>query len=205
MAEDLSQKWGIPASIILGVSTLESGSGTSLNCKQLNNYFGVKGRNHLKKRHTKYKQYASAEASFADFCGILSRKRFYPKMKNNMDYHLWLKEMNKSKYSSAQEVWVHRIKVIISEYELYKLDQKQAESDNSVPSTDPGAPPPVNKSSEQNATAPNQNAVTDSTTVNQGPPGPVNKSSQQNATIPKPIAAADSTSVPAPPNKSLSK
>jgi flagellum-specific peptidoglycan hydrolase FlgJ len=149
MAMDLSQQWGIPTSIILGVSTLESGSGTSLNCRQLNNYFGVKGRNHLKKRHTKYKQYASAEESFADFCGILSRKRFYPALKNNMDYHLWLKDMNKSKYSSAQEVWVHRIKMIISEYELYKLDVKQPEPDNSQPNNSQPAgngPPMPNKS-----------------------------------------------------------
>jgi flagellum-specific peptidoglycan hydrolase FlgJ len=144
MAMDLSKQWGIPTSIILGVSTLESGSGTSINCKQLNNYFGVKGRNHLKKRHTKYKQYASAEASFADFCGILSRKRFYPKLKNNMDYHLWLRDMNKSKYSSAQEIWVHRIKMIITEYELYKLDVKQPEPDNSQPAQN--GPPLPNKS-----------------------------------------------------------
>ena len=146
MALDLSQQWGIPTSIILGVSTLESGSGTSLNCKQLNNYFGVKGRNHLKKRHTKYKQYASAEASFADFCGILSRKKFYPKLKGNMDYHLWLKDMNKSKYSSAQEVWVHRIKMIISEYELYKLDVKPAEPNNLAPTEQ--VPPPPDKSKQ---------------------------------------------------------
>src|ERR1700751_5034009 len=83
MTRELSLQWGIPISIILGVSILESGSGTSINCRQLNNYFGVKGRNHLKKRHTKYKQYASAEASFNDFCRILSRKTFYFKLKNN--------------------------------------------------------------------------------------------------------------------------
>jgi flagellum-specific peptidoglycan hydrolase FlgJ len=127
LATNLSQQWGIPVSIILGVSILESGSGTSPNCRQLNNYFGVKGRNHLKKRHTKYKQYASAEESFADFCGIVSRKRFYPKLKNNMDYHIWLKDMNKSKYSSAKEVWMHRITLVINKYKLYKHDEKQTD------------------------------------------------------------------------------
>jgi len=127
MAKDLSQQFGIPVSIILGVSILESGSGTSLNCRQLNNYFGVKGRNHLKKRHTKYKQYASAEESFEDFCGILSRKRFYYKLKGNMDYHIWLKDMNRSKYSSAKEVWMHRITLVIVRYKLYKHDQNQAD------------------------------------------------------------------------------
>ena len=127
LATDLSQQWGIPVSIILGVSILESGSGTSINCRQLNNYFGIKGRNHLKKRHTKYKQYASAEECFTDFCGILSRKRFYHKLKGNMDYHLWLKDMNRSKYSSAKGVWIHRITLVIDRYKLYKHDQNQTD------------------------------------------------------------------------------
>src|SRR5579862_9887498 len=76
LAKELSGQWGIPVAIILGVSIHESGSGTSINCRQLHNYFGVKGRNHLHKRHTKYKQYDSARSSFEDFCGIVSRKKY---------------------------------------------------------------------------------------------------------------------------------
>ena len=64
LAITLKETWGIPVSIILGVSILESGSGTSLNCRQLNNYFGMTGKNHLKHRRTMYKQYASANESF---------------------------------------------------------------------------------------------------------------------------------------------
>jgi Bax protein len=123
LAEDLSAQWGIPVSIILGVSMLESGSGTSINCRQLNNYFGVKGRNHLKKRHTKYKQYANAKASFEDFCGILSRKKFYLKLKNNKDYKLWLIDMNKYHYAGAKEVWIHRVKLTIAHHRLYQYDE----------------------------------------------------------------------------------
>jgi Bax protein len=122
LAQDLSSKWGIPASIILGVSMLESGSGTSINCRQLNNYFGVKGHNHLKKRHTKYKQYTNAKASFDDFCRILSRKVFYLKLKNNKDYKLWLIDMNKRHYAGAKEVWISRIKKAISKHRLYQYD-----------------------------------------------------------------------------------
>jgi Bax protein len=125
IASKLSQQWGIPTSIILGVSILESGSGTSVNCKQLNNYFGVKGHNHLKKRHTKYKQYASAQDSFDDFCSILSRKKFYWRLKDNMDYHLWLRDMNKSKYAGAKEVWIKRVKLIIEKNKLYEHDKKE--------------------------------------------------------------------------------
>ena len=125
MAQDLSAKWGIPVSIILGVSILESGSGTSVNCRQLNNYFGIKGHNHLKKRHTKYKQYASAEASFNDFCRIVSEKKYYPKLKGTFNYHIWLSAMNKRHYAGAKEVWIQRIKLIIIRHKLGRYDQVQ--------------------------------------------------------------------------------
>jgi flagellum-specific peptidoglycan hydrolase FlgJ len=122
IARDLSSEWGIPVSIILGVSMLESGGGTSINCRQLNNFFGVKGHNHLKKRHTRYKQYASAEESFHDFCRILSRKKFYFKLKNNKDYKLWLVDMNKYHYAGAKEVWIRRVKGTIVKHRLYQYD-----------------------------------------------------------------------------------
>lgn len=123
IAKDLSVQWGIPVSIILGVSILESGSGTSINCRQLNNYFGVKGHNHLKKRHTKYKQYATSEDSFNDFCRIVSRKKFYAKLKGNQDYKLWLTAMNKRNYAGAKEVWIQRIKLLIRKHKLQQYDQ----------------------------------------------------------------------------------
>jgi Bax protein len=123
LAKELSTQWGIPVAIILGVSIHESGSGTSINCRQLHNYFGVKGRNHLKKRHTKYKQYDSARASFEDFCRIVSTKKYYPKLKGTFDYKIWLSAMNKRKYASAKEVWIHRIKLIIARQKLYQYDQ----------------------------------------------------------------------------------
>jgi flagellum-specific peptidoglycan hydrolase FlgJ len=124
LAKDLSAQWGIPISIILGVSIHESGSGTSINCRQLNNYFGVKGHNHLRKRHTKYKQYASAEDSFKDFCRILSRKKFYPKLKGNTNYKLWLTSMNRHHYAGAKEVWIARIKEIILKHKLHRYDEE---------------------------------------------------------------------------------
>src|SRR5450631_1345911 len=90
VAKELSGKYGIPVAIILGISILESGSGTSVNCRQLNNYFGVTGRNKLRKRHSVYKQYASPEDSFRDFCDIVSRKKFFKKLKNDTNYRIWL-------------------------------------------------------------------------------------------------------------------
>lgn len=123
VAKALSDEFGIPISIILGVSILESGSGTSHNCRQLNNYFGVTGKNMLKKRRSAYKQYASAEESFRDFCSILSRKNYYDKLKNSMNYTKWLAAMNHSNYAGAKGVWITRITSIIKKQHLNQYDK----------------------------------------------------------------------------------
>lgn len=124
VAKELSTEFEIPVSIILGVSILESGSGTSANCKDLNNYFGVKGKNHLKKRKTKYKQYSKPEDSFRDFCGLISRKNFYSKLKHSTDYKRWLNEMNKANYAGAKQHWVNAVNKIIRKYKLSEYDAK---------------------------------------------------------------------------------
>lgn len=122
IAKELSSEFGIPVSVILGVSILESNSGKSPNCKDLNNFFGVKGKNHLKKRKTKYKQYAKPEDSFRDFCGIISRKKFYKKLKHSSDYKKWLHEMNKASYAGAGESWVKAIGKTVRFYKLTSYD-----------------------------------------------------------------------------------
>jgi len=124
IAKELSFEFGIPVSVILGVSILESNSGKSTNCKDLNNFFGVKGKNHLKKRKTKYKQYVKPEDSFRGFCGIISRKKFYKKLRNSPDYKKWLHEMNKASYAGAKESWVKAIGKIIRFYKLTSYDVK---------------------------------------------------------------------------------
>jgi len=112
LADSLSAIYSIPASIILGVSLIESGSGTSRNCRLLNNYFGIVGKNDLKKTKgikTRYKQYTDATASFIDFCKLLAKKKYYKKLKGNMDYKLWTDAISKSNYSEVPEVWRQRI------------------------------------------------------------------------------------------------
>src|SRR5678815_298043 len=71
LADSLSEEYQIPAALILGVSIIESSSGTSRNCKLLNNYFGIVGKNDLLKTRgirTRYKQYEDATESFVHFC-----------------------------------------------------------------------------------------------------------------------------------------
>lgn len=123
LARDLKTEWGIPASIILGVSILESGSGTSINARQLNNYFGITGKNSLKHRRTAYKQFATPADSFEGFCKMISSKKFYKGLKNNMDYTAWLTAMNKANYAGAKGVWIARVKSVIQKHHLYKYDK----------------------------------------------------------------------------------
>ena len=121
------QKHDIPASIILGVSLVESAAGESAICKALRNFFGVKGKNTNSKEklgyESAYKEYATAEASFEHFCEILKKKKFYMTMKGCADYKEWLKHMNTAYYASAKERWVKEVTTAITKYELYKLDK----------------------------------------------------------------------------------
>ena len=112
LADSLSTEYGVPASVILGVAIVESGSGTSRNSKLLNNFFGIVGKNDLQKTKgikSRYKQYPNATASFADFCKLQSRKKYYTKLKGNMDYKVWLEAISKSGYSEAPATWKQRV------------------------------------------------------------------------------------------------
>lgn len=126
MAIESMQKHSIPASIILGVSIVESGAGESPIAKALRNFFGVKGKNMSSKEklgyQSAYKEYATDAASFEHFCQILKSKKFYVKMKASTDYKQWLKVMNAASYAEAKQKWVADITRTINKFELYKLD-----------------------------------------------------------------------------------
>lgn len=122
---------GIPASVILGIAMLESGMGTSKNAKLLYNHFGIVGRNSLRKKkgaayRSRYKEFANAEASFDYFANMVARKKWFPAMKGNVEYKLWLKHMNHAGYSTAGHEWVKRVTSMINRYKLYKLDEQMA-------------------------------------------------------------------------------
>lgn len=122
---------GIPASVILGVAMLESGMGTSRNAKLLNNHFGIVGRNSLHKKkgvtyRSRYKEFVHAEESFNYFARLLARKKWYPGLKGQTEYKLWLKHMNHGGYSTAGQEWVKRVSGMINRYKLYKLDEHMA-------------------------------------------------------------------------------
>ncbi|RAJ10646.1 flagellum-specific peptidoglycan hydrolase FlgJ [Chitinophaga skermanii] len=123
----LSDETGVPASIILGVAMLESGMGTSKNVQLLKNHFGIVGKNKLAKRgisyRSKYREYASDEASFHHFVKIVQKRAWFQQLKGTDEHLPWLTHLNKSGYSSAGLTWVKRVSSIIKKYNLEALDQ----------------------------------------------------------------------------------
>jgi flagellum-specific peptidoglycan hydrolase FlgJ len=120
LADSLSLEYGIPSAIILGVAIIESASGTSKNCRQLNNYFGIEGGNELKKvgRKSRYKQYPDATASFVHFCKLVRSKKYYKKLYGNEHYKLWTAAMSKHGYSEVPAVWQQRVNDVIRKNRL---------------------------------------------------------------------------------------
>ena len=108
----LSERYGIPASLILAVATIESSGGKAPTARVLNNHFGMEGKNSFvnKKGHTsRYKQYPNELASYFDFCQMLTRKRFYHRLKGNENPIAWVRAMKNAHYSEIPEQWEQKI------------------------------------------------------------------------------------------------
>ena len=121
LADSLSAVYGIPASVILGVAIIESGSGTSRNCKLLNNHFGIIGKNDLMKTKgikSRYKQYPDSRTCYIAFCHLVAKRKYYKKLKGEKDYALWLEAMSKSGYSEIPIQWKERIMAAIKKNKL---------------------------------------------------------------------------------------
>lgn len=117
LADSLSNVYKIPTSVILGVSFLESGYGTSKLSVNKNNFFGVKKGNY-------YRYYNSDYESFEDFCKIISRKKYYKSLveKDVMDYKTWLYKIQSGGYSQTP-TWPNKIINIINRHKLNELDK----------------------------------------------------------------------------------
>lgn len=108
----LSERYGIPASVILAVAAVESSGGAGPAARVLNNHFGIVGKNNYvnsRGHKSRYKQYDNEYASYIDFCDMISRKRFYKRLKNNDDPNLWVKAMSSAGYSEVPEEWEQKI------------------------------------------------------------------------------------------------
>lgn len=124
LVSELSQKFQIPFSIIMGIAIVESGAGTSKNCKLLKNHFGFVGKNTASESFgikTKFKQYKTDKESFMDFCTKISQKKFYSKLKGNRNYNLWIIAMSNAGYSESPTVWRRLINNCIVKYKLNNI------------------------------------------------------------------------------------
>ena len=117
-ADSLSEEYGIPAAVMLGVAILESGSGTSRNAKLLNNHFGIVGKNKLTTVKSRYKQYNHPRDSYKDFCKLVKKKKFYEKLKGNTNPTLWIEALSKVGYSEVPETWKTRVLSTIKKNKL---------------------------------------------------------------------------------------
>lgn len=116
IANELSNKYGIPSSIILAVAFVESGGGTSKNSKTLNNHFGIVGKNTV--NSSKYKSYGSVRESYEAFCQLLTRKKYYSRLKGNDNHSEWVKAIASAGYSTQPAEWMRRINLIINKFGL---------------------------------------------------------------------------------------
>src|SRR6266567_3657880 len=74
LASALSEQYGIPVAIILGVAIVESSAGKGPAVQHLNNHFGIEGKNTLAsqgKHKSRYKEYECGEQSYEDFCQMI--------------------------------------------------------------------------------------------------------------------------------------
>jgi flagellum-specific peptidoglycan hydrolase FlgJ len=122
---------GIPASIILGIAMHESGNGNSAVAKNLNNQFGVVGSEHVtyyahkKKVRSQYKKYDSILDSFEDFARIITERKKFSHLAEELtqyDYEKWVKGIQRSGYASSRK-WGAQVLSIIRKYKLDDLDK----------------------------------------------------------------------------------
>lgn len=121
MAAVLSEHYGIPAAVILAVATVESSGGAAPTAKVLNNHFGMVGRNEIvnsRGHKSRYKQYGHEIASYIDFCNVVTRKKFYSRLKDNDDPTAWIKALSRCGYSEAPEQWEKKVFSVLASNKL---------------------------------------------------------------------------------------
>jgi len=125
LAIEVLLKYDIPASLVLGIALQESAAGTSKLCRVNKNHFGVKSRVKSSKTKSgymsKYRTFDTDEDAYLHFGEMLSKRKYYPKLKENMDYMLWLKAMKAAKYATSQH-WISHVDAMIKRYNLTRFD-----------------------------------------------------------------------------------
>jgi len=146
LAIEVLNKYEIPASLVLGIAMHESGCGTSKLCLVNHNHFGIKGR--VKSSKTKsgyayaYREFDTDEAAYLYFGEIISHKKYYSRLKGNMDYLKWLKAMKAANYAASPK-WISRVDHMIKHYDLTCYDSQFQERIVADPSNTSTIPVPA--------------------------------------------------------------
>ncbi|QJD95810.1 glucosaminidase domain-containing protein [Mucilaginibacter robiniae] len=122
---------GVPASIILAIAMHESASGNSKLARTQNNHFGMKGTSPVsytgrKHVHSSYKQYDSAFDSFQDFARVMTERKQFSRLADQLshyDYKGWVKGIQHSGYASSHQ-WGSQVLGLIHKYELHAFDEE---------------------------------------------------------------------------------
>ncbi|MFM2156349.1 MAG: hypothetical protein RL516_1098 [Bacteroidota bacterium] len=123
LADSLAAAYQIPASVILAVAYQESGGGTSVVSRRLNNHFGLKGRlpgGDTVSVKSSYKYFEKPADSYIYFCNLVARKKFYPSLKGITDYKKWVIAISKTGYAGNAKVWSKHIIGVVEKYKLEK-------------------------------------------------------------------------------------
>ena len=107
--DSISQLYGIPSKLIIGVGVCESGFGQSKQSIKQNNYFGLRGK-YVRKKKSSFKHYARPEDSMVDFCEVLASKKYYTNLKGNPDPMKWTRAMAKARYAANAKRWIRLMK-----------------------------------------------------------------------------------------------
>jgi len=123
LADSLAAVYHLPASVILAVAYQESGGGSSVVGRRLNNHFGLKGRvagGDTVSVKSSYKYFAKPADSYVYFCNLVARKKFYPSLKGSKDYKKWVVSISNTGYAANAKVWSRHIIGVIEKYQLEK-------------------------------------------------------------------------------------
>lgn len=125
VAKQLMRETGVPASVILAVAIHESAYGNSKIATNLNNHFGIKGKNNSKVIRSAYKGYESVLSSYRDFVALLMRRKSTQPLFDKysaMDYKSWIAGISRSGYSVSGD-WKGKVLSTINRYNLNQYDE----------------------------------------------------------------------------------
>jgi len=105
IAKEIEKEFGVPVAVTLGISSYESGFGRSYNCKNRNNFFGMKDFSvKTADKNWSWKVYKNKKESFRDFGRLLMTTKRYQVLRSldKNDYKQWAKLIAGCGYNNSE-------------------------------------------------------------------------------------------------------